>query len=213
MPDLTFQIRGVTAPPHAAAPLLLFRLQVHNTPEAESIHTVILQCQIQIESVKRQYTPTEKEKLRDLFGEPERWGQTLRKQLWTHTQVNVPAFQGTVSLDMPVACTYDLNVVGAKYFYGLEDGEIPLLFLFSGTIFYKAADGRLQVAQVSWNSEASFRLPLTVWQEMIENYYPNTAWLSLHRDVFDRLYRYKQRLGLTSWEHAIERLLPGELEA
>src|SRR5262249_19407875 len=145
--------------------------------------------QIQIETVKRSYTPAEKEKLRDLFGEPERWGQTLRNKLWLHAQVNVPAFRERVVVQMPVACTYDLNVVGTKYFYALESGEVPLLFLFSGTVFYAAAeDGCLQAAQISWNKEARFRLPIQIWQEMIECYFPNSNYLMLHRDVFDRLY-------------------------
>lgn len=208
MPHVTFQVVGVDAPPYAATPLLLFKLAIDNAPASEPIHAILLQCQIQIESVKRSYTPAEKEKLRDLFGEPERWGQTLRNKLWVHAQVNVPSFHECVTVDLPVACTYDLNVAGAKYFYALEQGEIPLLFLFSGTIFYAAADGQLQVAQVPWNREAAFRLPTQVWQTMIDHYYPNTAWLTLQRDVFDRLYQYKQRQGLPTWEQALEQLLP-----
>ncbi len=208
MPNLAFQVIGVEAPYHAATPLLLFKLHIANVPAGELIHTIILQCQVQIESVKRSYTPAEKEKLRDLFGEPERWGQTLRNKLWVHAQVNVPSFTGEVTVDLPVACTYDMNIAGAKYFYALEQGEIPLLFLFSGTVFHATSDERLQVAQVPWNKEAAFRLPVAVWQTMIEHYYPNTTWLILQRDVFDRLYEYKQRQGLPTWEHVLAQLLP-----
>ena len=43
---------------------------------------------------------------------------------------------------------------------------------------------------------------------MMERYYPNTAWLCLRQDVFDRLYRYKSRRGLPTWEQALEGLLP-----
>jgi len=98
-------------------------------------------------------------------------------------------------------------VAATKYFYALEEGEVPLLFLFSGTIFYAADDGALQVAQISWDKEAPFRLPVQVWKEMIDHYYPNSAWLRLQQDVFDRLYRYKVRRGLPTWEQALESLL------
>jgi hypothetical protein len=207
MPDLNFEIIGAEAPPYAAVPLLVFKLAISNWPPDEPIHSVMLQCQIQIESVKRPYSPTEKEKLRDLFGEPARWGQTLRNKLWTHAAVNVPAFTERKVIELSVPCTYDLNVVGTKYFYALEEGDIPLIFLFSGTIFYMAADGRIQVSQVSWSKEAVYRLPVSVWQQMIEAHYPNSAMLYLQRDVFERLYDYKRRHGLPTWEQAIERLL------
>ena len=44
--------------------------------------------------------------------------------------------------------------------------------------------------------EAKFRLPQKVWRELIDSYYPNTAWLCLRRDVFDRLNQYKMRRGI-----------------
>ena len=207
MPDLAFEIVGAEAPTHTVAPLLLFKLVVTNWPPDEPIHSVMLQCQVQIESVKRPYTPSEKDKLRDLFGEPERWGQTLRNKLWMHATVNIPAFTGRKEIDVAIPCSYDLNVVGTKYFYALEAGEIPLLFLFSGTVFYMAEDGRLQVGQIPWNKEAAFKLPVSLWQQMIENHYPNSAWLYLQRDVFERLYDYKRRHGLPTWEQVIEQLL------
>ena len=39
-------------------------------------------------------------------------------------------------------------------------------------------------------------------------YYPNTSWIQLRRDVFDRLYEYKMRHGIPTWEQAVERMLP-----
>jgi hypothetical protein len=108
---------------------------------------------------------------------------------------------------MQVPCTFDFNVAATKYFNGLADGEIPLCLMFSGTVFYADAEGSLRVAPISWEKETRFRLPLKVWQEMMDLYYPNSAWLSLRRDVFDRLHEYKVRNGIPSWEEAIERIL------
>ena len=105
------------------------------------------------------------------------------------------------------AMDYDLEVVAAKYFYALEDGEVSLEFLFSGTVFYAAEGGWLQTARISWEKEAEFRLPVSLWKEMMEQYFPNSAWIRLHRDAFDQLYDYKVRMGFPTWEAAVEALL------
>jgi hypothetical protein len=107
-----------------------------------------------------------------------------------------------------VPSTYDLNVAATKYFNALDGGNIPLLFLFSGTVFYAAADRRLQVERISWNKECVFQMPVSVWQEMMDQHYPNSAWIYLHRDVFQRLLDYKREQGLLTWEATLERLLP-----
>ena len=107
-----------------------------------------------------------------------------------------------------MACTFDLTVASAKYFHGLEEGSVPVTLLFSGTVFFDAGDGALQVAQIPWSNEVSSEVPVRVWKEMIDRYYPNTAWLCLRRDVFDRLHRYKTERGLPTWEQTLESILP-----
>ena len=54
----------------------------------------------------------------------------------------VPGFTGSIEVDLPVPFSYDLQIASTRYFSSLDDGEIPLLLLFSGTIFGQA-DGRL----------------------------------------------------------------------
>src|SRR6185437_2518731 len=208
MIDLSFQIENVEAPPHAAAPLLMFKLRVADANAQTPIHSVALRGQVRIDPAKRRYDANEQELLLDLFGEPARWGQTLRSMLWAHTSVIIPPFVGSTTVDLPVPCTYDFNIASAKYFHALENGEVPLTFLFSGTIFYAGdEDGALQVAQISWETEAIYRLPVRVWKEMIYKYSPNTAWLCLRKDVFEELYRYKTSHALPTWEKALEKLL------
>lgn len=207
MPDLDFKITGVEAAARGLTPLLHFKVAITNTPETETIQSVILQAQIQIHAPQRAYGDAEKEKLSDLFGPPEDWGNTLRSRLWTHANTTVRTFTGATEAILPVPCTFDLNVAATKYFYALEGGEVPLLFLFSGTIFYAAADGRLQVQQISWNKESAYRMPVSLWRELMEHHYPNSAWISLDRGVFDRLYEFKRQAGIATWEQTIERLL------
>jgi hypothetical protein len=207
MPDLSITVASAEAVRFAAAPSIAFEMRLKNGDPLEEIHTVVLRCQIQIEVARRTYSRPDQDKLRDLFGEPERWGQTLRSLLWTHSSVVVPQFTGSTTVSMHVPCTFDFNVAATKYFNGLSDGDLPLCLMFSGTVFYADAEGSLRVAPISWDKEARFRLPLKIWQEMMDLYYPNTAWLNLRRDVFERLHEYKVRNGIPSWEEAIEKIL------
>ena len=213
MPGMSFTVESAEAVPFAAAPTIAFRLRVANPNASQAIQSVALRCQILIEAARRHYKAGERESLRDLFGEPERWSQTLRSLLWTHASTTVPAFSGTVMTDLAVPCTFDFNVGAAKYFYAIEEEDVPLCFQFSGTIFYAAADGTLQIDQIGWDKEARFRLPSKVWREMMDHYYPNSAWLRLRRDSFERLYEYKRLHGMATWEEAIESLLPLRKEA
>lgn len=213
MPELHFLIEGAEAIANAAAPLIALKLRITNLPATEAIHALTLRCQVQIEPARRSYVPREREQLLDLFGEPERWSRTVRPLLWMNTSVAVPGFTDNVLVDLQLPCTFDFNVATTKYFHALDSGEIPLCVMFSGTVFYKGIDDALQVAQVPWDREANFRLPISVWKEMMDMYFPNTAWLCLRRDAFEQLYEYKMRHGLPTWEQAITRALAAEEKA
>lgn len=210
MPDLNFRAESAEAVPFAATPLLAFKLHITNANAEEAIHSVALRCQIQIEVTRRRYSAQDQERLLDLFGQPDRWGQTLRNMLWTHANTVVPPFTGSTVVDLQVPCTFDFNVAAAKYFYGLEDGEVPLNLMFSGTVFYANETGNLQVSQIPWDRESHYRLPVSAWRQMMDIYYPNSAWLCLRQDVFDRLYQYKVKRGIPTWEQALDRLLKDE---
>ncbi len=207
MPDLQFQVTGVHADALGLTPLLQFVTRIENAVPEEKIQAVMLHAQIQIRAAQRSYSAGEKEQLRELFGEPHRWGETLRTRLWAHADVTVPSFAGSTEVRLSVPCTYDLNMSGAKYFYALESGEVDLLFLFSGTVFYAKDGGPLQVQQISWDRECTFRLPVRTWRELMDQHYPNSAWLYLQRDVFDRFYAHKRRNGFATWEQAMNDLL------
>lgn len=205
MPDLHFQVEDVVPTPNAASPQLSFKLRITNA-EPEPIHSIALRAQVQVEPVRRRYSPEEQEKLKTLFGEPEQWSKSLLPLLWANVNVNVGAFTGSTLIDLPVPCTFDFNVAMTKYIYGLEGGELPTSLLFSGTVFH-AGQMALQIAQIPWDREASYRLPVRVWKEMMDLYYPNGAWIQLRRDVFERLYEFKSQNGIPTWEQTVERML------
>src|SRR5262249_35419301 len=135
MPDLGFQVEEAEPQRFAAAPLLLFKLRVTEAlaPGAPPtpVHAVALRCQIRIEPARPRCHAREQGRLLDLFGAPERWGQTLRTMLWTHVSAVVPPFAGIGAVDLPVPCSYDFNLAATKYFAALEGGDLPLCFLFS----------------------------------------------------------------------------------
>lgn len=211
MPDLRFQLVGAEAVAHAAVPMLALKLRITDRApavgaEGAAIHSIALRCQVQIEPARRRYAPPEQEKLRDLFGEPERWSRTVRSMLWMNTTIAVPGFTESMLVDLELPCTFDFNIATTKYFHALQAGDIPLSILYSGTVFYQGEDG-LQVANIPWDRETQYRLPAAVWQQMMDAYYPNSAWLRLERDTFDRLYQYKMRHGILTWEMLLDKLL------
>lgn len=211
MPDLLFQVEDVFATPNAAIPQLTCKVRVSNA-ESEPVHSIALRAQIQIEPMRRRYTPVEQQHLQELFGEPERWSKSVHPLLWTNTNVTVTGFAGSTVIEIPVPCTFDFNVAITKYIYGLEGGELPISLLFSGTVFHAGRMG-LQIAQIPWDREATYKLPVSVWKQMMDQHYSNTAWLCLQRDAFDRLAEYKARNNIATWEQAIERALGLTAEA
>ena len=179
----------------------------------EAIHTVALRCQIQIEVTRRRYTPGEQEQMLDLFGRPDRWSQTLRSLLWTHVNWVVPAFAGAETVvDMQVPCSFDFNVAATKYFAGLADGEIPLAVSLQRKCLLRSAGKPSASCADFVGTGGSLQASRKVWREMMDIYYPNSVWINLHKDVFERLYRYKMQHGLLNWEQALERILAEEVE-
>ncbi|HEY0513400.1 MAG TPA: DUF6084 family protein [Thermoanaerobaculia bacterium] len=202
---LGFAVLEARAEPYAAVPTLVFRLRI-TEGTGERIHAIALRCMIQIEPRQRHYGAAEEERLFELFGAPPRWGETLQTLLWTHASVMVQGFTGSKELDLPVPCTYDFEVTAAKYFHALDDGEIPLLLLFSGTVFTRGQTG-FSVEPVPWEKEAPFRLPVRIWRELMDQYFPGGAWLRLRRESFDALQHFKARRALATWDDAVEALL------
>jgi Family of unknown function (DUF6084) len=209
IPQLAFEVRDARALEYAAVPTLRFRLGIESTG-GEPIRSVLLDTQIQIAARRRGYDDGAQERLLELFGTPERWGTTLRTLPWSRVTLVVPPFSESTEVDLDLPCSYDLEVTAARYFAALEDGEVPLEFLFSGSLFYANPEGLLQTARIALTQEAEYALPVAVWREAIERHFPDSAWLRLGRDSFDRLQAYKSREALASWDDAVDSLLREE---
>jgi hypothetical protein len=206
MPDLDFSVVGARAAEYCMVPTLNFELAI---TASRPVEAVALDCQIRVEAQARRYGSGERDALFELFGKAEDWPRTVRSLLWTHASVSVGRIAGPAQVELPVPCTFDFNVVTTKYFAALEEGQIPLLFLFSGAIFYLDQEGALQVGRVAWTKEAGYRLPVSAWQDLMELYYPNSTWLCLRRDAFSQLAAFKAANALPTFEQTLERLLGG----
>ncbi|MEA2506842.1 MAG: hypothetical protein QOH48_1460 [Actinomycetota bacterium] len=190
---------------YGAAPTLIFKLRISET-NGEQVHAIALRCQIRIQPNLRRYSVEEEERMLDLFGDRTRWGDTLKPLQFANVSLMVPGFRGATEIDLPVTCTYDFEVSAAKYFHSLADGEVPLLLLFSGTVFEKGQSG-FSVSQVPWNKEASYRLPVSVWKELMDLYFPESAWIRMRRDTLDALQAFKSRAVLPTWDDTLHALL------
>ena len=205
MNPVSFEVVGARVEAYAAVPTLMLRLRVTQADGAP-VHAIVLRSQIMIEPKKRHYDSDEEARLTELFGETPRWGDTLRPFLWTNVATTIPGFKGTTEVDLPITCTYDFEIAAAKYMHSLDSGEIPIVVMFSGTVFGRSLAG-LSTAPVSWSEEAPYRLPVTLWRDMMDCYFPNTGWLRFRRETLDALLRYKADRALMTWDETIEQLL------
>jgi hypothetical protein len=202
---------GARADRYAVVPSMILTLRISET-SGQRVEAIALRCQIRIEPARRRYSDAEAERLGDLFGETQRWAETLKPVQFTTVALMVPGFTGSTEVDLPIPLTYDMEIGATRYFAGLEDGEVPLLLLFSGTVF-GTSDGRLSVQQVPWSKEASYRLPVAVWREAIDAHFPNSAWIKISNSTLDELLRFKTRAALPTWEATLLALLAAATQA
>ncbi|MGW0583857.1 DUF6084 family protein [Streptomyces sp. NPDC002920] len=204
MTEFSFACTGVRADRYAAGPTLVFRLRVTASGDTP-VHALALRCQIRIEPARRGYASAEAAGLTDLFGERSRWGSTLQPVQFAQVSLMVPSFTGETETDLVVPCTYDMDIAATRYLAALTDGEVPLLMLFSGTAFTGAAGFRVE--PVPWDREATYRMPVATWREMVEQHFPGCGWIRLPSDTMDALLAYRSRHALPSWEATVKALL------
>ncbi len=204
MSGLRFTVTQAQAQQRAALPTIVFRLRIEC--DGEPIEAMVLRAQLRIEPQWRAYDAQQQALLNDMFGTPERWDKTLHTLSWADVPVVVPAFTRHTEVNVPVACTYDFDVTATRYLSALPEGDIPLRFLFSGSVFRRAQEG-FSAEQVPWECECGYRMQAGTWQDAMKACYGDAALLRVDRETFDALHAFRARSGLTSWEHTFTRLL------
>jgi hypothetical protein len=204
-PELVFDCLGARSDPYAAGPTLVFTLRIAETT-GERVHAIALRVQLRIEPQKRRYTDDEARQLDGLFGDRGRWSDTQRPLQFAEAAVMVPSFSGSVDVEVQVPCTYDLEIAATSYFHALNDGDLPFVLLFSGTLITRGATG-FSVTRVPWDKEATCRVPVSEWRAMMDRFFPNSGWLRVDVRTLEALGAYKNARALPTWERAIESLL------
>jgi hypothetical protein len=203
--ELAFGCTGVSAVRYAATPTISFALTITEATGVR-IHAIALRCQIRIQPHARRYSADEAQRLSDLFGDVSRWAETVKPIQLATVSTMVTGFTSVTETELPVPCTYDLEVASARYLAGLDDGTVPLLLLFSGTVFVARGDS-ISVELVPWSCEASCRMPVRVWQDVADEHFPGSAWLRCSKETLDALSVFKARQALPTWDATLSALL------
>ena len=208
MAELTFSCTQASASRYAATPTLSFKLTITES-SGVPVHAIALRCQIRIEPHRRRYSAAEAQRLHDLFGDTSRWADTVKPIQLAMVSTMVPTFTSLTEIGLQVPCTYDLEVASARYLQGLDDGTIPLLFLFSGTVFTAPAGSAtgFSVELIPWSCEAAYRMPVSVWREVVDLHFPGSAWLRCSRETLDALSAFKAEHALVTWDATLTSLL------
>jgi hypothetical protein len=205
MAELTFGCTEASAVRYAATPTLSFTLHITESAGV-LVHAIALRCQIRIEPHRRRYSADEARRLHDLFGDVSRWAETVKPIQLATVSTMVPGFSSVTEAELQVPCTYDLEVASARYLQGLDDGTVPLLLLFSGTVFTAYGDS-MRVELIPWSCEATYRMPVAVWRDVVSEHFPGSAWLRCSTQTLDALSAFKADRSLPTWDATLSALL------
>lgn len=208
-PALDIEVSSAHFERFAAAPTLVFGARVTERA-SHPIYTIALRCQINVDPARRRYDADARERLSELFGEPQRWGATTKSFMWARVDVLVPSFEGATDFDIAVPCSYDLEITTTRYLRGLSDGAVPMSFHLSGSVFYKAASGELRITQVPWDIDVRYELPLAIWRDMMEHHYPKSGWVRFEERTLNGLLKFKAERGLASLDACLMELLEND---
>ena len=89
MAELVFDCIGARPDKFAVVPSMSLILRIAETT-GQRIDAIALRCQIRIEPARRRYSAAEAERLNDLFGDTERWADTLKPMQLTTVSTMVP---------------------------------------------------------------------------------------------------------------------------
>lgn len=205
VPAFTWQVTGVEPERLAVTPTLRFALRI-GCPPARRVQCILLSVSIRVAAPLRSYNREDRDRLQAVFGTDEQWRDSLRDLVWARPTVTVPQFVGETTVEVPVSCGQDIDLATASYLSALRDGDVPLRFLFAGTVFYES-DGRLRTAQIPWEGEAMYRIPADSWHRLRERYFGPYSWIRLGDEVANRLRAYQTTGAHPTAEAAIAALL------
>ena len=156
MSELAFTIVDARVEPYAVIPTLVFRSK---SPRARASRFMRSRCAARSRSSRGNGAIASAKKSARLSFSARRIAGVIpcARCLWTQVSLMVPGFDDKTMIDVPITCTYDFEVVAAKYLaVARRRRSAAACFLFSGTIFARGQLG-FSVEQISWEKEAKFR--------------------------------------------------------
>ncbi|MEO7197166.1 MAG: DUF6084 family protein [Solirubrobacterales bacterium] len=205
-PDPEFEFTAVHAVERAVTPTLSFTTRAKDASGIQ-VYTIALTVMITIEPGKRSYDPEARERLAELFGEPERWINTTGAFRWAQVDKLVPSFDGETEFEVEFPVTFDHEIAATKYLTGAADGVAPLQVHVNGTVFYKGEDDRLQLMLLPWDRSFRFDMPIATWREMITDHYAESTWVRLAPGTLGRLTERKSESGSPTFDSCIADML------
>ena len=195
MPDLAITVESAEVVPFAAAPTLASDCAWRMPTREEIIHTVVLRCQIQIEVTRRRYSGFDQERLARSVRRAGALGPDAAQSAVDQHQPVVPQFTAkprsirrypalSISASPPPSISTAWRMA-----------TFPVCLMFSGTVFYADPGDRCRWRPFLGQGN-EIPAAAKVWKDMMDAYYPNSAWLCLRRDVFEELQRFKVERGI-----------------
>ena len=188
--ELAFDCIGRAADPYAAVPTLVFRLRITET-SGPAVHAIALRCQIRIEPQPPRYADGEAELLGDLFGDPDRWGDTL-KPLQFADGLRHGARLHRSDRDRPagavLATTWRSRRASTSPRWTTARSRCSCCSAARSSPGRATASRR---ARCRGTSEARYRCRWRCGGRLMDRYFPGSGWLRLRRDTLARLQRFK----------------------
>ena len=178
MPDLSFQVEDAHS--HSRTRLLRschVQGAHHRTPRRSLSIPSLCVCRCRSNLCAAATPSAEQEQLKELFGETERWSKSLHPLLWANINVNVPAFTGSTVVDVPVPCTFDFNVAMTKYILRTRRWRDSHHAALQRDRFLRRPHRACRWRRFRGIVRPAIGCRFSVWKEMMDLYYPNTAWL------------------------------------
>ncbi len=207
MVDLLFNVEGVDVEKFSATPLLLFSLRIATAEPQRRIENVMLNCQIRIDPTLRVYSAAERERLGELFGAPSAGAKPCtvccgRTPMWRFRAFRArPWF----------ACRPSARMISASrarsFFMAWSKERFRSRFSSAARSSTRMRRTPCRSSRFAGPRRRSFRLQAQMWRDLMDNYYPNCDLLRIGSETFDRLYRFKRRRGLLSFDDVLDELL------
>ena len=164
---------------------------------AHAIRSVLLDVQIQIAAPAAVYDPGRAGAAGRAVRRARALGHTLRTLLWLRTTVVVPPFTGATVVDLRRAVHLRLRGHGvALPRTRSTTARCRSSSCSAGPSSTPAPAGALQTARIALGREAEYRLPVAVWRETMDSYFPGSAWLRLRPRRLRPAVAYRARHAL-----------------